>query len=189
MIWATVNSWSCFCWLYRASPSLAADKIMNLISVDHLVMSMCRVFSCVVVRGFLLLSVCYLGKTLLVFSCFIPYSKAKFACYSRCFSTSYFCIPVQITYFRDKRKWGCKNRMLSCTTHFSANPVEKWAKVEDSFGIERVHFLRGILVAQMNLPAMQGTRVWSLGQEDLLDKEMAIHFQYSCLENSTDRGA
>ena len=24
--------------------------------------------------------------------CFIPYSKAKFACYSRCFLTSYFCI-------------------------------------------------------------------------------------------------
>ena len=26
--------------------------------------------------------------------CFIPYSKVKFACYSRCFLTSYFCIPV-----------------------------------------------------------------------------------------------
>ena len=26
--------------------------------------------------------------------CFILYSKAKFACYSRCFLTSYFCIPV-----------------------------------------------------------------------------------------------
>ena len=24
MIWATVSSWSCFCWLHRASPSLAA---------------------------------------------------------------------------------------------------------------------------------------------------------------------
>ena len=28
------------------------------------------------------------------FPCFILYSKAKFACYSRCFLTSYFCIPV-----------------------------------------------------------------------------------------------
>ena len=27
-------------------------------------------------------------------NCFIPYSKAKFAYYSRCFLTSYFCIPV-----------------------------------------------------------------------------------------------
>ena len=33
MIWATVSSWSCFCWLYRASPSLAAKNIVNLILV------------------------------------------------------------------------------------------------------------------------------------------------------------
>ena len=26
-----------------------------------------------------------------------------------------------------------------------------------------------------NLPAMQDTQVWSLGQEDLLEKEMATH--------------
>ena len=34
MIWATVSSQSCFCWLYRASPSLAAKNIINLISVS-----------------------------------------------------------------------------------------------------------------------------------------------------------
>ena len=33
MIWATVSSRSCFYWLYRASPSLAAKNIINLISV------------------------------------------------------------------------------------------------------------------------------------------------------------
>ena len=33
MIWAAVSSQSCFCWLYRASPSLAAKNIINLISV------------------------------------------------------------------------------------------------------------------------------------------------------------
>ena len=33
MIWATVSSWSCFCWLYRASPCLAAKNIVSLISV------------------------------------------------------------------------------------------------------------------------------------------------------------
>ena len=32
--WATVSSWSCFCWLCRASPSLAAKNIINLISVS-----------------------------------------------------------------------------------------------------------------------------------------------------------
>ena len=32
MIWATVSSWSCFCWLYIASPSLAAKNIiLNII--------------------------------------------------------------------------------------------------------------------------------------------------------------
>ena len=33
MIWATVSSQSCFCWLYRNSPSLAAKNIINLILV------------------------------------------------------------------------------------------------------------------------------------------------------------
>ena len=33
MIWATVTSRSCICWLYRASPSLAAKNIINLISL------------------------------------------------------------------------------------------------------------------------------------------------------------
>ena len=33
MIWATVHSWSCFCWLYRVSPSLATKNIINLILV------------------------------------------------------------------------------------------------------------------------------------------------------------
>ena len=31
MIWATVSSQSCFCWLYRPAPSLAAKNIINLI--------------------------------------------------------------------------------------------------------------------------------------------------------------
>ena len=33
MVWATVSFWSCFCWLYRASASLAAKNIINLISI------------------------------------------------------------------------------------------------------------------------------------------------------------
>ena len=41
----------------------------------------------------------------------------------------------------------------------------------------------------MNLPAVKETWVRSLGQEDSLEKEMAAHSSYSCLENSMDRGA
>ena len=39
------------------------------------------------------------------------------------------------------------------------------------------------------LPSMRETWDQSLGQEDLLEKEMATHSQYSCLENPIDRGA
>ena len=37
------------------------------------------------------------------------------------------------------------------------------------------------------LPGLQETRIGSMGQEDTLEKGMAT--QYSCLENSMDRGA
>ena len=44
-----------------------------------------------------------------------------------------------------------------------------------------------------NLPAMQETQVWSLGQEEpptpTPEKEMAIHSSISCLGNPMDRGA
>ena len=68
MIWATVISWSCFCWLYRASPSLAGKNIINLISVLTIWWCPCVVFSCVVWRGCLLWPVRSLGKTLLAFA-------------------------------------------------------------------------------------------------------------------------
>ena len=52
------------------------------------------------------------------------------------------------------------------------------------------HQYQASLVAQMvkNLPTMQETRVQSLGREDSLEKEMATHYSYFCLENSVDRG-
>ena len=84
MIWATVSSQSCFCWLYKASPSLAAKNIISLISLLTIWWCPCVVFFCVVGRRCLLWPVRSLGKTLLVFPCFILYSKAKFAFYSRC---------------------------------------------------------------------------------------------------------
>ena len=69
MIWATVSSQSCFYWLYTVSPSLGYKEYnQSASSIDHLVMSMCRVFSCVVGRGCLLRPVRSLGKTLLAFA-------------------------------------------------------------------------------------------------------------------------
>jgi len=99
MIWAKVSSQSCFCWQCRASPSLAAKNIINLISVLTIWWCPCVVFSCVVGRGCLLWPVWSLGKTLLAFALFVLYSKAKFACYSSYFLTSCFCIPVPYNLF------------------------------------------------------------------------------------------
>ena len=95
MISATVSSWSCFCWLYRASPSLAAKNIINLISVFTIWWCPYVEFSLVLLEVVL----CYdqyvlLAKLYSPSPCFIPYSEAKFASYSWCFLTSYFCIPV-----------------------------------------------------------------------------------------------
>ena len=39
------------------------------------------------------------------------------------------------------------------------------------------------------LPTMWETRVWSLGGEDPLEKEMATHSSIICLENPMDGGA
>ena len=52
-------------------------------------------------------------------------------------------------------------------------------------------WLETSLVAQRLkcLPAMQETWVRSLGWEDPLEKEMATHSLYSCLENPMDGGA
>ena len=57
-------------------------------------MSTCRVFSCVVGSGCLLWAVHSLVKILLAFALLHFVLQGKFACYSRCFLTSSFCILV-----------------------------------------------------------------------------------------------
>jgi len=99
MIWATVSSRSYFCWLYRASPSLAANNIINLILVLTMWWCPCAESSLVLLAE----GVCYDQCVLLAelykpLPCFILYSKAKFACCSRCFLTSYFCRVVYAEY-------------------------------------------------------------------------------------------
>ena len=95
MIWATVSSQSCFCWLYRASPSLASKNIINLISV-------LTIWWCSYVESSLALleeSVYYdqcilLAKFCKPLPCFILHFKAKLSCYSRYLLTSYICISI-----------------------------------------------------------------------------------------------
>ena len=68
MFWATVSSWSWFYWLYRASPSLAANNIINLILVLAIWWHPCVEFSLVLLEECLLWPVCSLSKTLLAFA-------------------------------------------------------------------------------------------------------------------------
>ena len=68
MTWATVSSQSCFYWLYRASPSLAAKNIVSLISLLTTWWCPCVVISCGVGRGCLLWPVHSLDKILLAFA-------------------------------------------------------------------------------------------------------------------------
>ena len=105
MIWATVNSWSCFCWLYRASASLAAKNIINLILVLTIWWCPCVESSLVLLEKGIFYDLAKLCSSL---PCFIPYSKVKFACYSRCFLTSYFYIPVyrRVMVERSDRMWS-----------------------------------------------------------------------------------
>ena len=117
MIWATVRSWSCFCWLYRTSPSLVANNIINLILV--LTIWWCP---CVDVLVLLEESVCYdqcalLAKLCQPLPCFILYSKSKLTCYTRYLLTSYFCIPVlcdgKDIFFSVSSRRSCKSQKMN----------------------------------------------------------------------------
>ena len=68
MIWATVSSQSCFADCIELFHLQSKEYNQSDFGIDHLVMSMCRVFSCVVGTRCLLWPVHFLGKTLLVFA-------------------------------------------------------------------------------------------------------------------------
>ena len=65
IIWGTVSSQSCFCWLYRASSSLAAKNIVNLISVLTILWCPCVESSLVLLEE----GVCYEQCVLLAKLC------------------------------------------------------------------------------------------------------------------------
>ena len=84
MIWTTVSSRSCFCWLYRASPSLASKNIINWILVLAVWWCPCVESSRVVGRRCLLWPVHSLDKTLLAN---IQFSSVQLLSQVRLFAT------------------------------------------------------------------------------------------------------
>ena len=78
MIWATVSSQTCFCWLYRASPSLAEKNIINLISILTIWWCPCVESSLALLTEGVCSDQCVLLEKLCYFlPCFILYSKAN----------------------------------------------------------------------------------------------------------------
>ena len=94
MIWDTVSSWSCFCQLYRASSSLAAKNIINLISILTIWWYTYVESSLGCWKKGLLWPVCSLDKTLLAFALLHSVLQDQLAYFSTYLLTSYFCIPV-----------------------------------------------------------------------------------------------
>ena len=116
-----------FCWLYRASPSLAAENIISLISVLTIWWCPCVESSLVLLEK----GVCYdqcirLAKLCESLPCFILYSKAKLACYSRCLLTFYLCI--QSSMMKRTSFFGISSRR-SCRSLYSRSTSASLALV------------------------------------------------------------
>jgi len=97
---------------------------------------MCRLFFCVVRRGFCYDQCILLAKFCQPLPCFILYYKAKFACYSRYVLTSYFCIPVPYDLPTKVRLvkamvfpvviYGCENWTVKKAEHQRIDAFELW---------------------------------------------------------------
>ena len=94
LIWVTVSSPSCFYWLYRASPSLAAKNTINRISMFTIWWCPCvESFLVLLERVFAMTSVFSLQNS--VSLCPASFCTPGQTCwYSRYLLTSYICIPV-----------------------------------------------------------------------------------------------
>ena len=116
MIWATVSSRSCFGWLYRASPSLAAKNIINMILVLTIWWCPCVESSLVLLEGGCLLwPVRSLGKTLLAFVLLHSVFQGQI------------CLLVQVFLdFLLYYPWSCKDSGMTDWTEL--NQIKKWNK-------------------------------------------------------------
>ena len=76
---------------------------------------------------------------------------------------------------RPQQWWSCL-QMVTKPATMSKIPSAETPSL-GSFRFYKIKVIKTSLIAQLvrNLPAMQETWVWFLGQEDPLEKEMAIH--------------
>ena len=94
--------------------------------------------------------------------CFIPHSKAKFACYSRCFLTSYFRIPVPECKSRKSRNTWNNRQIWPWSTEWSR------AKANRDLPREHTDYSKNPLpITQEKTLHMDITR-WSILKSDWL---------------------
>ena len=119
-----------------------------------------------------------------------PFSYPLFSCEPTAVSGFYSCIAAKL---QNCSFWGCPSSLHSSLPRPALRGVFfAYSVVSDIIDHSLfLEILGASLVSQTvkTLPAKQETRVRSLGREDPLEKGNDYTLQYSCLENSRDRGA
>ena len=188
MIWATISSQSYFCWLYSASPILAAKNISSLILVLTIWWCLCVESSLVLLEEGIFCDQCVLLTKLLPLPCYILYCKTEFACYSR-----YILLPLLSRFIRVQicaTPWTAAHQAplslgFSRQEHWSGLPVpspmhesEKWkwscSVVSDS---SRPHGLQPTRLLAFQSPKMKRNLFWVLVLEGLVGLHRTIQLQ------------
>ena len=191
MIWATVSSWSCFCWLYRASPSLAAKNIINLILV--LTIWWCPCIESSQVPSFEFSSVqslrcVWLFVTPCTAACQTSLSITNSRSPPKPMSIEWWCHPT-ISFFVVPFSWASLvAQRLKCLPGMRETQVQSLGR-EDP--LEKEMATHSSTLAWRiprreepgRLQSMGSQRVGSLGEGN------GNPFQYSCLENPMEGGA
>ena len=134
MIWATISSQSCFCWLYRAFPSLAAKNIIKLIWVLTICWCPCVESSLVLLEEGVSYDQCVLSAKLLAFALLHSAFRGQTRLLLQASLDFYFCIPLPC----NKNLLGgvssrrsCRSSQNHSTSASSALPVgaQTWITV------------------------------------------------------------
>ena len=100
-------------------------------------------------------------------------------------------VKLQGVNFQIGRLWKKTLASLDWWVRTPRGSIQEECDYRSRLNFRRDFYSWASLLAQMvkNLPAMRETWVWSLGWEGLLGEGSGHPLQYSCLENSMDRGA
>ena len=148
MIWATISFQSCFCWLYRASPSLATKNMVDMILILTIWWCPC-VESPVVRSGCLLWTAGSLGKTLLNFVLlhFVLQGQT--------------CLLLQVSLnflLLHSRTCESENRSVMSDFLWPHGLYSPWTSLGQNTGVGSLSLLQGIFPTQGSNPGLPHCR-------------------------------